>query len=166
MVLEFIRQQGNELGVHQQTYFRKQLSKIGQFENKLSKLNICFNNPQHGIVQQYVDIYEFLKDVQKVVKSSVDTIAILGTEHHDPSYRLSPLVIHYNPVTRMYEPAMIRDEYITFQFRPAYENELDASKYKSLIPHFKYHLLVSTPQLKRAHSNNYVFYNCAQTLFM
>lgn len=164
MVLEFIKQKNKGLSEENKIYYQKQLYNIGQngnnYENRLRKLNICYNNAHHGVVPQFFDIYGFLEDIQKVTRSKNDTLLIEGTDHMDPSSRRSPFVVIINPFTGMYEEAMIRDKYITIQYKP--DNGIEAkNKYSNLIPFFKYHLLVDLPQVENAtklYTN--IFYHC------
>lgn len=159
MVLEFVNYKRNELSEKDKLYYRKQLCNIGKFENRLSKLNMCYNNAQHGVVPQFIDIYGFLEDIEKVVRSKNDKIVLEGTDHMDPSSRVSPLVIYFDYITGNYYEAKIRDKYVTIQYKP--NNEIDAvKKYKNLIPNSKYHILVDLPQVENSGFFANVFYRC------
>lgn len=129
-----------------QKYYEKQLSNIGNLKNRMSQINLYFNNPTHGLSPAFIDVHDFMKEVQKAAKSSIHTLEIHGSEHMDPSYRFSYLVSTYDQYGAA--PAQVRDTYITISFH--FDRDIHTSKSRdkiSVYPGIKYHLLVGYPQV-------------------
>ena len=157
MVVKFSKFKNASISnIKDQKYYVKQLSNIGNLKNRMSQLNLCFNNPEHGLSPAFVDVHDFLKEVQRAAKSSNHTLEIHGSEHMDPSYRFSYLVSKYDQygVT----PAQVRDTYITISFH--YDNdkvEKNNTKSNSVYPGIKYHLLVGYPQVNSYANSGHIY---------
>lgn len=147
MVLVFNKMQGHELTECQKKHYKNQLSKISRFDSFLGNLNRGYNNIIHGVRPNFPDVETFLKDIERVIRSKEDTLEVNGTEHYDPSYRKSPLVVYQNPWTGLFEEAMIRDKYLTLFFKPAFHNQI-GHNYRGLTTNYNYHLIVALPEVQ------------------
>lgn len=159
MVIKFSKHKNAYISnIEDQKYYIKQLSNIGSLKNKLSHLNLCFNNPDHGLSPQFVDIHDFLQDIQRAARSRVHTLEIHGSEHMDPSFRYTYLISTYDRYKSM--PAQVRDTYITISFGLAANNTSSVSKFKSVISGMKYHLLVAYPHVNQDTNLGFIYSTC------
>lgn len=158
MVIKFTKYRGAEMSAVDKKFYESQLKNIGNLHNKLSRLNLCYNNLEHGVDCQFDDILRFLVEIQRVASSKVHTLEIFGSEHLDPSYRTSNYVWTSN--NRKSQPALIKDIYITFSVRLSPSNVNSVSRSSYLTPGAKYHLLVSLPIVSPTSNLGYMYYKC------
>lgn len=147
----------NEMSQQNKNYFTNKLKTIDHM-NELSRLNVCYNNPQHGLNILFSDISSFLNDIGKIARSKHANIVIHGNEHTDPFGHTSFVIVAIKDFQTNPFPTTTKDTYITFEV----QNEINhcLSRLSTIIPNTKYHLITQNPEIIYPKNMSYFTY-CA-----